>query len=332
MGCHPWRVRFFVAALGALLCAAPALAAGDPPKRLPEGSIVAGIDVGGLGPIGAKRALRAALTERYGARVTVRVGARDRELDAFGSGLEIDYDGMVESAFEQAAADEAVDVPAALDVNGGKLRRAVARVAARWYRSPRNARVRFGVTAVKRIRHRSGRRLDSARLERGLAAELVSPTPGRVVKAGLLRLRPSVTTSRLGRLHHTFVSIDRTTYTLRLFKRLRVVRTYRVAVGAAGFETPRGIRRVLWKQVDPPWHAPNRPWAGALAGQTIPAGDPRNPLKARFIALGDGIGVHGTSEEWSIGTSASHGCIRMRVADVKRLYPKVPVGTPVLIR
>ncbi|HWH44282.1 MAG TPA: L,D-transpeptidase family protein [Thermoleophilaceae bacterium] len=316
----------------AALCAAPALAAGERPKRLPDGSSVAGVDVGGLGPVGAKRALRAALTERYGVRITVRVGARDREFEPFSSGLVIGYAAMVEQAFDQAAAGEPVEVPVALDVNRSKVRHAASRVGARWYRAPRNARVRYGVTRVKRIRHRSGRRLDTARLERALAAELVSPTPGRVVKAGLRAIRPKVTTSRLGRIHHTFVSIDRGSTTLRLFKRLRVVRTYRVAVGAAGFETPRGIRRVLWKQVDPPWHAPNRPWAGAFAGKTIPSGDPRNPLKARFIALGDGIGVHGTSEEWSIGTRASHGCIRMRVRDVKRLYPKVPVGTPVLIR
>jgi lipoprotein-anchoring transpeptidase ErfK/SrfK len=45
-----------------------------------------------------------------------------------------------------------------------------------------------------------------------------------------------------------------------------------------------------------------------------------------------GVGIHGTAAEYSIGTAASHGCIRMRVADVIDLYPRVPVGTAVLIR
>ena len=40
----------------------------------------------------------------------------------------------------------------------------------------------------------------------------------------------------------------------------------------------------------------------------------------------------GRREEWSIGTRASHGCIRMRVRDVIDLYSRVPVGTPVFIR
>jgi lipoprotein-anchoring transpeptidase ErfK/SrfK len=44
------------------------------------------------------------------------------------------------------------------------------------------------------------------------------------------------------------------------------------------------------------------------------------------------VGIHGTAEEWSIGSRASHGCIRMRVSDVIELYRRVPVGTPVLIR
>ncbi len=119
---------------------------------------------------------------------------------------------------------------------------------------------------------------------------------------------------------------------LRKNERLRLLRTYPIAVGAAGYDTPSGLRHVVYKERNPPWQAPNRLWAGDLAGQTIPYGDPNNPIKARFIGLGQGIGIHGTAEKWSIGGRASHGCIRMRVADVEALYEEVPVGTPVLIQ
>jgi lipoprotein-anchoring transpeptidase ErfK/SrfK len=77
---------------------------------------------------------------------------------------------------------------------------------------------------------------------------------------------------------------------------------------------------------------PRSPWAGSLAGQTIPPGSPDNPLKARWLGITSGVGIHGTAEDWSIGQRASHGCIRMHVSDVVDLYPRVPVGTPVLIR
>jgi len=49
------------------------------------------------------------------------------------------------------------------------------------------------------------------------------------------------------------------------------------------------------------------------------------------MGIANGVGIHGTGEDGSIGTRASHGCIRMHVSDVIRLYKRVPVGTPVLI-
>ena len=76
---------------------------------------------------------------------------------------------------------------------------------------------------------------------------------------------------------------------------------------------------------------PNSPWAGSLAGQVIPGGIPSNPLKARWLGIADGVGVHGTADRGSIGSNASHGCIRMLVEDVIKLYDKVPVGTPIFI-
>jgi lipoprotein-anchoring transpeptidase ErfK/SrfK len=126
--------------------------------------------------------------------------------------------------------------------------------------------------------------------------------------------------------------VDRGARIVRLFKRLRVVRRYRVAVGAAGYATPAGMHRIISKQRNPTWYVPNRAWAGSLAGQRIPPGDPRNPLKARFLAIGGGVGFHGTADLASIGQAASHGCIRMRIPDVIHLYNHVPVGTPVRIR
>jgi lipoprotein-anchoring transpeptidase ErfK/SrfK len=50
------------------------------------------------------------------------------------------------------------------------------------------------------------------------------------------------------------------------------------------------------------------------------------------MGVNGAVGIHGTGQEYSIGTRASHGCIRMRVADVVNLYRKVSIGTPVLIR
>jgi lipoprotein-anchoring transpeptidase ErfK/SrfK len=65
-------------------------------------------------------------------------------------------------------------------------------------------------------------------------------------------------------------------------------------------------------------------------GRVVPPG-PANPLKARWLGIFDGAGIHGTDNEASIGTAASHGCVRMRIPEVIELYDQVPVGAPIYI-
>jgi lipoprotein-anchoring transpeptidase ErfK/SrfK len=99
-----------------------------------------------------------------------------------------------------------------------------------------------------------------------------------------------------------------------------------------GHATPRGRFSITNKAVNPDWTAPDELWAGAYRNEVVEGGAPENPLKARWLGIVDGVGIHGTDADWSIGTRASHGCIRMRIPDVIDLYPRVPVGSTVLIR
>jgi hypothetical protein len=239
---------------------------------------------------------------------------------------------MVDAAFAQARRGVPVQVRLIRTIDGNRLTAAAAGLAAPFYLAPRSARALFGIRHVGIVSGRNGRAVDLRRFRRELVAELRVPTGRRRVRGYLVRVRPAVRAVDLRRRIPTYVSVSRPARTVRLFKRLRLVRRYTVAVGAAGFDTPAGLHHVLYKERNPTWHVPNRPWAGSLAGMTIPPGDPRNPLKARFIALGNGVGFHGTADLASIGQAASHGCIRMRIPDVISLYDRVPVGTPVLIR
>ena len=314
----------------ALLVLAPSAAAQDE-ERLPADAVIAGVPVGGLGPVGAEREVRRVLGPAYNSTITVRVGGRDRTVSPAAAGLRIGYREMVAAAFEAARAGRKVDVRRRIDVAKAQFDAAVRGLAAPFYRAPRNARAVFGITRVKRIRARNGYALDTRLLRRRLGRELRTPSELRLVKARRMRVRPAVTTSGLRRRHPAYISIDRDTFTLRLFRALRHVRTYQVAVGAWGYDTPRGMRAVHSKQKNPSWTAPNRPWAAPYQGQTFPPGHPNNPLRGWFLALGGGYGIHGTTSEWTIGTRASHGCIRMRERDINRLAPLVPVGTPVRI-
>jgi lipoprotein-anchoring transpeptidase ErfK/SrfK len=323
------RVAAVLATLAAV--SAPA-ASGAAPERLPDDATIAGIAVGGLGPGEAKRTVAGSLAPLYESRpIAIRVKHKNTLVTPSKAGLVVYYDWMVTRAFALAGAHKPVAVPLHLGVKNATRDVAIASVAKRYYRAPRDARVRFGVTAIRRIRARMGHALDSALVRKRLEQELRHPTTGRVVAGRVVRVKPAVTTASLRRRYPAYISVDRATHKLRLFRALRLVRTYPVAVGAAGFETPAGLRYVIYKDKNPSWTAPNRPWAAPYQGQTFPPGDPRNPLRAWFIALGDGIGIHGTSEEWTVGTSASHGCIRMHASDVDQVAKLTPVGTPVLI-
>jgi lipoprotein-anchoring transpeptidase ErfK/SrfK len=106
------------------------------------------------------------------------------------------------------------------------------------------------------------------------------------------------------------------------------IKTYPIAVGKAGWETPIGKFRVQQMTRNPAWISPK-------TGENIPGGDPENPLGKHWIGFWtDGnnwIGFHGTPNPESVGTAASHGCIRMYNEDVEELFAKVSLGTEVTV-
>jgi lipoprotein-anchoring transpeptidase ErfK/SrfK len=106
-------------------------------------------------------------------------------------------------------------------------------------------------------------------------------------------------------------------------------KTYPVAVGMAAYPTPTGSFQIISKVVNPTWTPPNSDWARGM--DPVPPG-PGNPLGTRWMGLNSpSIGIHGTYTGSSIGTAASHGCIRMRISDAEELFSRVFVGTPVEI-
>jgi L,D-transpeptidase catalytic domain len=196
---------------------------------------------------------------------------------------------------------------------------------------PRDATVRITLRRIYKRKGRSGRELDERKLRAAIAATVGDPAASRVLRPGRRRIKPRIGLRDLARTYGTVVTIDKSSFRLRLFKRLRFFKSYGVAVGMPDYPTPEGRFSITNKAVDPAWSAPNKPWAGAYANETVPGGSPENPLKARWMGIAGGVGIHGTGAPWSIGTMASHGCIRMTVPDVIDLYPRVPLGTPVLI-
>ncbi|WP_051471082.1 L,D-transpeptidase family protein [Patulibacter minatonensis] len=303
----------------------------DPARPVVAAGVKFGdVDLSGLTQTKAKARLRSTLEAKApsNASVALTVAGRPHTLKMSTITYRFDLE-----AISQAAAKAApnTSLPVVATWSKGKL--------ARWYRSissmqksSRNATIKIGITKQRVTGSRNGWKLDRGKLESLVDGVLKDPTKPRALKLSVVRTTASVTVAGLKRQYATLITVDRPTFRLRVFKRLKLSKTYKIAVGSEGHTTPAGMYSITSKQVNPAWHVPNSAWAGSLAGQVIPGGAPNNPLKARWLGLRDGIGIHGTSEAWSIGTRASHGCLRMHPSDVIDLYGRIPMGTPVKIR
>lgn len=135
---------------------------------------------------------------------------------------------------------------------------------------------------------------------------------------------PSATAGRLvRRLKYpsaTCIVIDKSQFKLYWVKNNRLVKAYPIATGRASMETP---APTTWK---------------ILAKYHTSPGSVYGPRKMRLFRqrgshyVFSAYGIHGTNQEWVIGTKASHGCIRMYNRDVLQLFPQIPLGTMVYIR
>lgn len=346
------RSRTLIAALLSILIGVAVVCAGayaydrTTSDEIADGVYIQGIDVGGLTRGEARAKLRRRLVAPLDEPLVVRVDDRRYRLTARRAKLGVSIDRSVDDAL--AASREGWFVSrAARGVTGRELDeylpvtvsydrkavdRLVARIAEDVERPAVDAKADIGLSGVAIQESKPGRRLRApARLERALRTHLSKLDLGATVRARTVAVEPEVTTDQVAEKYPTVMVVDRGATSLTLYKNLEVAKTYEVAIGKIGYDTPTGLYSIQNKQVDPAWHVPDSEWAGKLAGQVIPPGDSRNPLKARWMGIIGGAGIHGTADEGSIGSAASHGCVRMRVADVIDLFDRVEVGTPVYI-
>ena len=331
--------RFLVRAVvtGALVATAPALALAQTPA-LPEGTIpagvsIAGVDVSGLTALDARQRMYDVLVTPRRAPMPVTFDARTFTIDPDAVGYKADVDGAIVLAFQQAPAPgTTADVPLAESINRTKLRDVITWRGTQYAVDGKDATVILrGLQPVVR-KPRLGLKVDVPKSVALLAPAFVAARPDTPYALVTTRVAPSVTS--VGAV----VVIDKSAFKLRLYKGvtkpdgtvMKRIKTYPIAVGQSAYPTPTGNYQVIEKQVNPTWFPPSSPWAAGL--EPVPPGG-NNPLGTRWIGTSaPGIGMHGTPNPSSIGSAASHGCIRMYISDVENLYPRVQIGTPVFIR
>ena len=312
--------------------------------QIAEGVTIGGVDVGGLDEEEAAALVRRKLlTPLQG---SLRVSFRGETWELPGEKLKIraDVDAAVEEAVEDS---QEGGLPGRLVryVSGGEVEESIApqityfepainrfvrRVAEDVNREPQNADVEPNGESLNVVAGQDGLKLRDNLLEKELKAAVLNANAPDEVVARAHSVAPEVTKSEVAAQYPSYLTLDRSTFTLRLWKNLELAKTYTVAVGAEGFATPEGLYQIESMEENPVWNVPESDWAGSLAGQTIPPG-PSNPIKARWMGIFEGAGIHGTEETSSLGSAASHGCVRMAIPDVEELYEEVEVGTPVYL-
>ncbi|MDQ3730359.1 MAG: L,D-transpeptidase/peptidoglycan binding protein [Actinomycetota bacterium] len=312
--------------------------------EIAEGITVGGVDVGGMTEEEATKAVADAVVEPLDKRVVVSNEGTQYILSSKRLAVHADVAGSVKSAL---AASQEGGLPTRLlryatggeveesiepkvDFDEGEIAEFIEQIAADVNQAPVNASVEPTAASIDPVREQTGVALRQENLREKVVAAVVNPT-GREVKASTEETQPEVTTADLADQYPVYLTVDRTTFQLKLWENLELSKTYTVAIGAAGFETPTGEYAIQNKAVDPTWNVPDSDWAGNLAGKVVPGGAANNPLKARWLGIYDGAGIHGTDDTASLGSAASHGCVRMAVSDVIELYDEVPVGTPIYI-
>jgi lipoprotein-anchoring transpeptidase ErfK/SrfK len=334
-----------VALVGATTVAAYAWDSSKSDEIAP-GVRVGEVELGGMRADEARETLRRELVQPLERPVVVTYEGEDYTLRADDLDVRADIDGMVTEALA-IGRDDPLPSRIVRYVTGEELDHqidpevaysqvAVARfvdgVAAKVNTEPVNASIDPTSSNLDPVPGKPGRTLRADELRDDIARVLASESAGaRTVKAQVDRVEPEVTTEELATQYPDYIVVDRPSFTLRHYEDLRLVKEYTVAIGQQGYDTPAGLYDIQSMQVNPTWYVPEAKWAGDLAGETVPPG-PDNPLKARWMGFNGGAGIHGTDDVASLGTAASHGCVRMSVPDVKELYERVDVGTPVYIR
>lgn len=307
---------------------------------LPRGTTIGGVDVSGLDRSAALTAVRRVVERDFDRAATLQVGGRSYATTLRSLGAADDAEAAVDAVLRRSAGRPAAGglldrlthrsraVTVSVRVRGpqpDRVQAVVARAVREAALDPVSARVRLRAGWLRFTPAVDGRRLDPAVTTAALNDALRDGGPRTVA--------PDVVAPEVGNAALDTVVLVRTGENrLIVYKRQRVARVFSVATGSPDFPTPTGHFHIAVKRYLPTWinPHPDEGW-GKLEPASIPPG-PNNPLGTRAMNLDvPNIRIHGTPAAASVGYSASHGCIRMRMADVEALYPMLPTGTSVFV-
>jgi lipoprotein-anchoring transpeptidase ErfK/SrfK len=347
----PTRIVIAVTAFAAaLVAAAAAIVIYDHGQKdkIGKGVSIGGVDVSGLTRAQAEAKLRARILDPLNQTITVDHDKQRWSLTAREAKVATNLDATVDEAMTQSregnilqrtwrgVTGEKLDAAIQPEVtfSDAAVIRLLDRVRRAVNRPSMNATIKFTINGPQTTPSHEGLAVDASTLHKKIKAALVSPQAPRRFSAATEHVKPKVSTEQILAQNATSLVVNREAFKLTVYNKTKPVKSYSVAIGAVGRDTPAGLYHIQNKAVNPAWTKPYSDWVPKdEQGTVVPGGSPDNPLKARWLGIFDGAGIHGVdpSEYGTIGHAASHGCVRMRIADVEDLYPRVPVGAPIFI-
>ena len=310
--------------LGAIFLLAVTLGVAAPdaarkPVVIAPGVTVAGVNVGGL----TSEPARTRIEKAFGRPLPLTYGKKRWRISPRYLGTNAAVDDAVAKALRSPPRTR---VSLQVSAARARIRRYVQRLDRLFSREPISAAV-VGVKGGRPAFSEAVPGLAVQRAEMTNAIAYMLRTNQRLPIPLLTKsVPPEVTPETFGPV----VVIFRESKRLTLFDGPSPVRSFGVATGTAEYPTPLGNFSIATKQRNPWWiPPPDSEWARGK--EPVPPG-PGNPLGTRWMGLtAPLVGIHGTPDAASIGYSASHGCIRMRVPEAEVLFNEVEIGTPVLI-
>jgi lipoprotein-anchoring transpeptidase ErfK/SrfK len=304
--------------------------------RLPSGTIIADVPVGGLDFEAAVVRVRAEVEEPLRRPVVLKTDRYEVTTTPWDLGFRVDVPSRVRVAQRQSGnvisrlgnrvlgPSEPLFVDAPPEWGDGDLDAVLSTAAEAVKEAPQNADIDISSGFVRFTPERAGRTLDLEASKRAIM---------QGIKLGDASVRLVTTPLSAGASDSTLnkVILVRTGENkLYLYDRGVIVKTWSVATGTASYPTPTGIYKIVSKIENPSWYNPGSDWARGLPAVIGPG--PYNPLGTKALELdAPGILIHATSDRGSIGFNASHGCIRMLEEHEAELFAMVPEGTRVAI-
>jgi len=303
----------------------------------PMGTAVAGVDVSGLSRNEARSVVESAVVSSLMTPVSVEFNGTTHEFDPTPA-ITVDFDAMIHRAFSPrddsklvdrvyrriSESDVDHDVDVHLSIDRSSVLSWIDTLASTIDTRAVDATVTVSAGELVVLQDQVGHTTD-----RSAAADAISQAireGADSINLPVTSVEPTMTSDQLGKS----IVVDLSERSLTLYDGASVEKEYGVAVGSPGHSTPVGNWVITLKRYMPTWGNPGSGWAANMPAY-IPAG-PSNPLGTRAININaSGIRIHGTTQDWSIGHAASHGCMRMHRWDVEDLFDRVEVGMPVFI-